>query len=88
MLEMVQGSDRMLAATGLHAAGVGIGVERGAPVSYRCAGCRRRVVRQGRRSEGSLSCARLRLPGDRSLTLPQLGSGSGARYSDERQWQW
>jgi membrane-bound inhibitor of C-type lysozyme len=63
-------------------------VELGDPVPYRCAGGRQLVVRYGRLSDGSLSFARLLLPGDRRLTLPRLVSGSGSRYSDEASWQW
>jgi membrane-bound inhibitor of C-type lysozyme len=58
------------------------------PVSYRCAGGGRLEVRYGRLSDGSLSFARLQPPGHQPLTLPQLASGSGARYSDEQRWQW
>lgn len=63
-------------------------VELGAPIPYRCAEGRTLAVRYGRLSDGSLSFARLSPPGDRSLTLPRLASGSGARYSDEANWQW
>lgn len=66
----------------------GPGVEMQEPVSYRCTEGARLEVRYGRLSDGSLSFARLQPPGDRPLTLPQLVSGSGARYSDEQRWQW
>jgi membrane-bound inhibitor of C-type lysozyme len=70
------------------ATGKTLGVELTAPVTYRCAEGRQLVVRYGRLSDGSLSFARLQPPGDQPLTLPQLVSGSGARYSDEQRWQW
>lgn len=63
-------------------------VELGEPIPYRCAGGSQLVVRYGRLSDDSLSFVRLFLPGDRRVTLPQLVSASGARYSDDRQWQW
>jgi membrane-bound inhibitor of C-type lysozyme len=63
-------------------------VEMRKPVSYRCDGGGRLEVRYGRLGDGSLSFARLQPPGDSPLTLPQLVSGSGTRYSDEQRWQW
>jgi hypothetical protein len=35
-----------------------------------------------------LAFVRLQLPDGRVLLLPQALSASGARYSDEREWQW
>ena len=70
------------------AKGVPVAAELGEPVTYRCAGGRQLVVRYGRLSDGSLSFVRLQPPGDRLLTLPQLVSGSGTRYTDEQRWQW
>lgn len=63
-------------------------VELGAPIPYRCAGGQALTLRYGRLSDGSLAFVRLQPPGGPLLTLPQLVSASGARYSDERQWQW
>lgn len=77
----------LLAAAAPGVAGT-LGVELGKPVSYRCSDARQLVVRYGRLSDGSLSFARLQPPGEQLLTLPQLVSGSGARYSDEQLWQW
>ena len=63
-------------------------VELEAPIAYRCDGGSQLLVRYGRLSDGSLSFARLLLPGGRIATLPQLVSASGSRYSDDQQWQW
>jgi len=63
-------------------------VELEGPIAYRCDGGSQLMVRYGRLSDGSLSFVRLFLPGERTVTLPQLVSASGTRYSDDRQWQW
>ncbi|EDY39296.1 conserved hypothetical protein [Cyanobium sp. PCC 7001] len=63
-------------------------VELREPVRYRCDGGTELVVTYGQLSDGSLSFARLQPPGETLLTLPQLVSGSGARYSTEQLWQW
>jgi membrane-bound inhibitor of C-type lysozyme len=65
-----------------------LGVELGKPLRYRCAGGSTLMVRYGRLSDDSLSFARLQPPGEQPLTLPQLVSGSGVRYSTEQMWQW
>lgn len=74
--------------TAVQPSGAPLTAELGAPVSYRCAGGQLLTVRYGRLSDGSLAFARLQPPGGPLLTLPQLVSASGARYSDERLWQW
>jgi membrane-bound inhibitor of C-type lysozyme len=66
----------------------GLGVELGEPVLYRCSGARELVVRYGRLSDDSLAFVRLQPPGEQPVTLPQLVSGSGARYSNGQLWQW
>lgn len=63
-------------------------MELGKAMHYRCAGGSQLVVRYGRLSDDSLSFARLQPPGEQPLTLPQLVSGSGVRYSNEQLWQW
>ncbi|SBO43277.1 MliC family protein [Cyanobium sp. NIES-981] len=65
-----------------------LGVELGEPVLYRCSGARELAVRYGRLSDDSLAFVRLQPPGGQLLTLPQLVSGSGARYSSGQLWQW
>jgi membrane-bound inhibitor of C-type lysozyme len=72
----------------VHPAAAPLAVELGAPISYSCGGGQPLTVRYGRLSDGSLAFARLQPPGSPLLTLPQLLSASGARYSDERLWQW
>ncbi len=63
-------------------------LEWGEPFLYHCAGGGKLGVRYGRLSDGSLSLARLDLPDHRTVTLPQLVAGSGARYSNDLRWQW
>jgi membrane-bound inhibitor of C-type lysozyme len=57
-------------------------------VRYSCEGGAELVVTYGQLSDSSLAFARLQPPGETLITLPQLVSGSGARYSTEQLWQW
>ena len=45
-------------------------------------------ARYGSLSDGSLSFVKLKMPDGREYTLPQAVSGSGARYTDDREIIW
>lgn len=61
----------------------GPSVEGGATFAYTCNDGSVLAVRYYALSDGSLRFARLRMQDGTELTLPQLASGSGARYSDD-----
>ena len=63
-------------------------VRGGEPVVYRCANGCRIVARYYSLSDNSLSFVRLTLPGGKEYTLPNVVSGSGARYTDDRELVW
>ena len=46
------------------------------------------TARYGSLSDGSLGFVRIRMPNGREYTLPQIVSGSGARYTDDREIVW
>ena len=59
-----------------------------APVSYRCEGGEEIMARYYSLSDGSLNFVKLAMPDGTVYTLPQVVSGSGARYTDERDLVW
>ena len=67
---------------------VGPTLEGGATFAYSCGDGSVLSVRYYALSDGSLHFAKLRLPNGQELTLPQLPSGSGARYSDDTTTFW
>ncbi|MDA8109520.1 MAG: MliC family protein [Betaproteobacteria bacterium] len=66
----------------------GPSVEGGATFAYTCSDGSVVAVRYYALSDGSLRFARLRMQDGTELTLPQLVSGSGARYSDDHTTFW
>ena len=63
-------------------------VSGGEPVLYDCGGGRRITARYYSLSDGSLAFVKLILPDGTLITLPNLGSASGARYSDDMHYVW
>ena len=57
-------------------------------VHYTCAGGKQVVARYGGLSDGSLNFVRLTLPKGQQITLPQVASGSGARFSADQDVTW
>ena len=57
-------------------------------VHYSCAGGKQIVARYGGLSDGSLNFVRLTLPKGEQITLPQVASGSGARFSVDQDVTW
>lgn len=57
-------------------------------VHYRCAGGQQVVARYAGLSDGSLNFVRLTLPKGQQITLPQVASGSGARFSADQDVTW
>lgn len=60
----------------------------GDPVTYQCANGERIVARYYALSDKSLGFVKLRLADGTEYTLPQVVSGSGVRYSDDRDMVW
>lgn len=60
----------------------------GAAITYQCNGGERIVARYFSLSDKGLDFVKVRLPDGREFTLPQVLSGSGVRYSDERELVW
>ena len=60
----------------------------GSTIRYRCSGGEQLEATYFRLRDRSLAFVRLRIPGGRQLTLPQLASGSGARFSADRDVTW
>lgn len=60
----------------------------GDPVAYQCANGERIVARYYSLSDKSLGFVKLCLADGTEYTLPQVVSGSGARYSDDRDMVW
>jgi membrane-bound inhibitor of C-type lysozyme len=56
--------------------------------TYRCANGERLEASYGGLKDGSLSFVRLTLPDGQQLTLPQVASGSGARFSADQDVTW
>ena len=63
-------------------------VKMGPPVYYESDNGDRFVARYGSLSDGSLHFVRLKMPDGQEFTLPQVVSGSGVRYTDERELVW
>jgi membrane-bound inhibitor of C-type lysozyme len=63
-------------------------VEIGPPVTYESANGEKFVARYGSLSDGTLHFIKLKMPNGREYTLPQTVSGSGARYTDDREVVW
>ena len=63
-------------------------LQRGASVSYRCSSGERLEATYYELRDRSLAFVRLRLPDGRQLTLPQIASASGARFSADRELTW
>lgn len=57
-------------------------------VHYSCAGGKQVVARYSGLSDGSLNFVRLTLPKGQQITLPQVASGSGARFSADQDVTW
>ena len=60
----------------------------GQPVHYMSDNGDRFVARYGSLSDKSLSFVKVQMPDGREYTLPQVVSGSGVRYTDERELVW
>ncbi len=60
----------------------------GEPVTYACANGDRLVVRYYSLSDESLRFVKILFPDGREYTLPQVISGSGARYTDDGELLW
>ena len=63
-------------------------VDIGQPAYYESANGDRFVARYWSLSDGSLHFIKLKMPNGREYTLPQAVSGSGARYTDDREIVW
>ncbi len=60
----------------------------GEPVYYESADGERFEARYGSLSDGTLHFAKLKMPDGKEYTLHQAISGSGARYTDDREIVW
>ena len=60
----------------------------GEPVIYACANGDRLVARYFSLSDDSLRFVKILFPDGREYTLPQVISGSGARYTDDGELLW
>ena len=60
----------------------------GPAVTYESANGDRFVARYGSLSDGTLHFVKVKMPNGREYTLPQAVSGSGARYTDDREIVW
>lgn len=58
------------------------------PVDYRCGNGDRIVARYYTLSDSSLNFVKVLMPDNEEYTLPQVLSGSGARYTDDRMLTW
>ena len=63
-------------------------LERRSSVSYRCGGGEQIKASYYGLPDRSLDFVRLQLPDGRELTLPQVSSASGARFSADRDFTW
>jgi len=63
-------------------------VNLGPPVYYKSETGEQFVAKYGSLSDGSLHFVKLTMPDGREYTLPQVISGSGVRYTDEREIVW
>ena len=67
---------------------IGLSIVPEESVRYRCGGGQIIEAHYGSLSDQSLAFVRLRLPDGRRLTLPQVASASGARYSADQAFTW
>jgi membrane-bound inhibitor of C-type lysozyme len=65
-----------------------LSVEIDEPVYYRSEAGEQFVARYGSLSDGSLHFVKVKMPDGNEYTLPQVVSGSGVRYTDEREIVW
>ena len=65
-----------------------LSVDLGPPMVYENKNGDRFVAQYGSLSDGSLHFVKLKTPSGREYTLPQVLSGSGVRYTDEREIVW
>jgi membrane-bound inhibitor of C-type lysozyme len=65
-----------------------LSVRGGEPVHYRCQNGERIIARYYSLSDGSLSFVKVVMPDGKGYTLPNVISGSGARYTDEVEKVW
>ena len=63
-------------------------VDIGPPVYYKGDKGDLFIARYGSLSDGSLDFVKLEMPDGQAYTLPNVISGSGVRYTDERQLVW
>lgn len=63
-------------------------VDIGQPVYYKSETGEQFVAKYGSLSDGSLNFVKLKMPDGQEYTLPQVISGSGVRYTDEREIVW
>ena len=63
-------------------------VDIGPPVYYENKTGEKFEARYGSLSDGTLHFIKLKMPNGREYTLPQAVSGSGARYTDDREIVW
>ncbi len=63
-------------------------LERRSSVSYRCGGGEQIDATYYGLRDRSLDFVRLQLPDGRELTLPEVASASGARFSADREFTW
>jgi membrane-bound inhibitor of C-type lysozyme len=66
----------------------GLSVKMSPPVYYQSKNGDRFVAQYGSLSDGSLHFVKIKMPDGREYTLPQAISGSGSRYTDERELVW
>lgn len=67
---------------------VRLGTRIGPPVHYEGPDGARFVARYGSLSDGTLHFVKVQMPDGRQLTLPQVVSASGVRYTDDRELIW
>jgi membrane-bound inhibitor of C-type lysozyme len=58
------------------------------PIHYQSENGDHFIARYGSLSDGSLHFVKIKMPDGREYTLPQAISGSGSRYTDERELVW
>ncbi len=63
-------------------------VDIGSPVYYKSKNGDQFEARYGSLSDGTLHFVKVKMPDGREYTLPQAISGSGARYTDDREIVW
>ena len=78
----------MLPQGAAHAAGTALSVVGGEPMIYLCDNGDRIVARYYTLSDESLRFVKLLFPDGTEYTLPQVLSGSGARYTDDIELLW